>query len=172
MSEKAVVMHGTTVKCQFSVAPQTDVLQVLSQTKPYTYANDKEGKDKLIATTMDIGQTLKKNTFGNCKKQPNGSSYNPCQAVITQWDDFYDKVTLLNNGKVLLENSTGTSPMGAKGCISITKHGQKATPSNQNTRTKDEDKSNAINPLASTAKQKQENEQPATSEQLSNIEVE
>ena len=43
MRGKHIVVHGATVQCKFSVAPQTDILQVLSQTKPYTYANDKEG---------------------------------------------------------------------------------------------------------------------------------
>ena len=166
MSDKHIVVHGATVQCKFSVAPQTDILQVLSQTKPYTYANDKESAEKLVASTMEIGQTLQKNTFGNCKKQPNGSSYNPCQAVIAEWKGFYDKITLANKGNVLLEDSKATCPIGGPDCISITKHGQKAQPSNQNTRKKDEDKSNAINPMANTAAQKQENEQE------SNIEVE
>jgi hypothetical protein len=34
-----------------------------------------------------------------------GSSYKPCQAVITEWKGFYDKVTLSNQGKILLEDS-------------------------------------------------------------------
>ncbi|WP_445711919.1 DUF4280 domain-containing protein [Flavobacterium sp.] len=166
MSEKHIIVHGATVQCKFSVAPETDVLQVLSQTKPFQYANDPEGSEKLVASTMDIGQTLQKNTFGNCKKQPNGSSYNPCQAVITEWKGFYDKVTLANKGKVLLEDSKATCPIGGPNCISITKHGQKAKPSQQNNRKKDEDTSNAINPMANVAQQKQE------SEQESNVEVE
>ena len=157
MSDKAIIVHGATVKCKFSVAPQTDTLKVLSQSKHY--ANDKEGEQKLIATTKEIGQTLEKNTFGNCKMQPNGTSYNPCQAVVTKWDDFYEKVTLSNKGKILLENSKATCPIGGAGCITITKHGQKAKPSKQDNRNKDEDKSDAINPLADTAKFKQETEQ-------------
>ena len=157
MSDKAVVVDGATTKCQFSVAPQTDILKVLSQSKDY--ANDKQGEKKLIATTKEIGQTLEKNTFGNCKMQPTGNSYLPCKAVITQWTDFYEKVTLSNKGKILLEDSKATCPIGGAGCITITKHGQKAEPSKQNVRSKNTDKSDAINPLANTENFKQEIEQ-------------
>lgn len=157
MSDKAIVVHGATVKCQFSVAPQTDTLKVLSHSKEY--ANDKDGEKKLIATTKEIGQTLEKNTFGNCKMQPNGTSYNPCQAVINEWQEPYDKVTLSNKGKILLEDSKATCPIGGEGCITITKHGQKAEPSKQHVRSKDENKSDAINPLADTENFKQEMEQ-------------
>ena len=86
----------------------------------------KSQKEKLIATDKDIGQTLEKNTFGKCKKQPNGSGdYLPCQAVITKWSGFYDKITLSNKGKILLEDSKATCPMGAPDCIEVAKHGQK-----------------------------------------------
>ena len=159
MSDKAVVVDGATTKCQFSVAPQTDILKVLSQIKPFHYSNDKKGEKKLTATNKDIGQTLEKNTFGNCKMQPNGTSYNPCQVVITEWIDFYENVTLSNKGKVLLEDSKATCPFGGAGCITITKHGQKAEPSKQNVRTKNTNKSDAINPLANTENFKQEIEQ-------------
>lgn len=90
MSEKHIVVQGAKCKCKFSVEPKTDKLQVKTQTKHY--ANDKDGKDKLIATDKDIGQTLEKNTFGKCKMQPNGSGdYLPCQASITKWSGFYKK---------------------------------------------------------------------------------
>ena len=123
MASKHQVVQGATVKCKFSVAPQTDTLKVLTQNKHY--ANDKETSDKLIASDKDIGQTLEKNTFGNCKMQPAGTSYLPCQAVITKWSGVYEKVTLSNKGKILLEDSKATCPIGGPDCIEITKHGQK-----------------------------------------------
>jgi hypothetical protein len=52
---------------------------------------------KLMATHVDIGPTFEKNTFGSCKKMNN----NPCQAVVTQWSGYYEKITLQdNNGKL------------------------------------------------------------------------
>jgi hypothetical protein len=154
MSEKAIVVHGAVVKCKYSVAPKTDKLKVLSHKKHF--ANDNDASSKLIATDKEIGQTLEKNTFGNCKMQPNGSSYNPCQAVITKWDDFYEKVTLSNKGKILLENSKATCPIGGASCITIVKHGQKASGSKQQTRQKDEKVSHAINPLSVSVEMEQE----------------
>jgi hypothetical protein len=145
MSEKHIVVDSAIVKCKFSVEPKLDKLKVKSQTKHY--ANDKDGSKKLIATDKDIGQTLEKNTFGKCKKQPAGNDYLPCQAVITKWSGFYEKMTLSNKGKILLEDSKGTCPMGGPDCIEITKHGQKAEPSEQNFMNTNPDVHNLINPM-------------------------
>ena len=149
MSEKHIVVQGATVKCKFSVTPKTDILKVKTQSKHY--ANDKEGSEKLIATTKDIGQTLEANTFGKCKKQPMGSDYKPCQAVITEWKDFYEKVTLSNQGKILLEDSKATCPIGGPDCIEITKHGQKAAVSKQNVKKANPVIHSQLNPLVNMA---------------------
>ncbi|EJL66532.1 DUF4280 domain-containing protein [Flavobacterium sp. CF136] len=123
MAEKHFVVQGATCQCKFSVEPKTDKLKVKTQSKHY--GNDKDGKDKLIATDKEIGQTLEKNTFGKCKMQPNGSGdYLPCQATITKWSGFYEKTTLSNQGKILLEDSKGTCPIGGPDCITIKNHGQ------------------------------------------------
>lgn len=146
MSEKHIVVQGATCKCKFSVEPKLDKLKVKTQTKHY--ANDKDGKDKLIATDKEIGQTLEKNTFGKCKMQPNGSGdYLPCQATITKWSGFYEKTTLSNQGKLLLEDSKGTCPIGGPDCIEIDKHGQVTEPSEQNFKNSNPDVQNQINPL-------------------------
>ncbi|PDS23029.1 DUF4280 domain-containing protein [Flavobacterium branchiophilum] len=146
MSEKHIVVQGATVKCKFSVEPKTDILKVKTQTKHY--ANDKEGSEKLIATTKDIGQTLEANTFGKCKMQPLPfGQYKPCQAVITEWKDFYEKVTLSNQGKILLEDSKATCPIGGPDCIEITKHGQKAEVSKQNVKKANPVIHSQLNPL-------------------------
>ncbi|KUJ61753.1 hypothetical protein AR687_11075 [Flavobacteriaceae bacterium CRH] len=146
MSEKHIVVQGATCKCKFSVEPKMDKLKVKTQTKHY--ANDKDGKDKLIATDKEIGQTLEKNTFGKCKMQPNGSGdYLPCQATITKWSGFYEKTTLSNQGKLLLEDSKATCPIGGPDCIEIDKHGQVTEPSQQNFKNSNPDVQNQINPL-------------------------
>lgn len=154
MSEKHIVVQGATVKCKFSETPMVDKLKVKSQSKHY--ANDKDAAKKLIATDKEIGQTLEKNTFGNCKMQPTNSGYLPCQAVITKWSGFYDKVTLSNKGKILLENSKATCPIGGPDCITIDKHGQKAEPGKQNAEKAKPQVNNQLNPLVKTAKFKAE----------------
>ncbi len=145
MSEKHIVVQGATVKCKFSVEPKLDKLKVKSQSKHY--ANDKDAEKKLIATDKEIGQTLEKNTFGKCKLQPTNTDYLPCQAVITKWSGFYDKVTLSNKGKILLEDSKATCPIGGPGCITIDKHGQKAEASKQNLKNASPEVQNQINPM-------------------------
>jgi hypothetical protein len=135
MAEKHFVVQGATCECKFSETPKTDVLKVKTHSKHY--ANDKDASKKLIATTKEIGQTLEANTFGNCKMQPTGSSYKPCQAVITQWSSFYEKVTLSNKGNILLEDSKATCPIGGPDCITIKDHGQKAEASSQNVKNAD-----------------------------------
>ncbi len=150
MSEKHVLVQGATVKCKFSVEPKLDKLKVKTHSKHY--ANDKDAEKKLIATDKEIGQTLEKNTFGKCKMQPNGSGdYLPCQATITKWSGFYDKVTLSNKGKILLESSKATCPVGGPDCITVDKHGQKAEPGKQNAKEAKSQVNNQINPLVDMA---------------------
>lgn len=146
MSEKHVVVQGATVKCKFSVEPKLDKLKVKSHSKHYV--NEKDPSKKLIATDKEIGQTLEKNTFGKCKMQPNGSGdYLPCQAVITKWSGFYDKVTLSNKGKILLEDSKATCPIGGPDCITVDKHGQKAEASKQSFKNSSPEVQKQINPM-------------------------
>ncbi len=130
MAEKHVVVQGAVCQCKFSVEPKTDKLKVKTQSK--NYANDKDGNEKLIASDKDIGQTMEKNTFGKCKKQPTGSDYLPCQINITKWSGFYEKIILINQGKALLEDSKATCPMGAPDCITIKDHGQTSEVTNKN----------------------------------------
>ncbi|WP_427873659.1 DUF4280 domain-containing protein [Flavobacterium sp. MMS24-S5] len=150
MSQKHIVVNGATLKCKFSVEPKLDKLKVKTQSKHY--ANDKDGSAKLIATDKEIGQTLEKNTFGKCKKQPNGNGdYLPCQTTITKWSGFYEKITLSNNGKALLEDSKATCPVGGTDCIEVKNHGQIAEPSEQNFINANPDVHNLINPMFNMA---------------------
>jgi hypothetical protein len=163
MSAKHIVVQGATVKCLYSVEPNTDKLKVLSQSE--LYANDKQGSDKLIATTKEIGQTCEKNTFGKCKLQPNGSGdFLPCQCVIQEWIEYYKNLTLSNNGKALTEDSKATCPIGGSGCISIEKHGQKAEGSKQQSRKSDDTAITAVNPVADNKKIKEDDEQQSGNE--------
>ncbi|TDW50121.1 uncharacterized protein DUF4280 [Flavobacterium sp. 270] len=145
MSEKHYVVQGAVCQCSLSVAPETDKIVVKTQGKHF--GNEKETSKKLLATTKEIGQTLEKNTFGKCKKQPTGNDFKPCQAVITKWTGFYEKVTLSNQGKILLEDSKATCPLGAPDCIKIIDHGQIAEPSEQNFKTINPMLHNMINPM-------------------------
>ena len=131
MAEKHFVVQGAICQCKFSVEPKTDKLKVKTHSKHY--ANDEDAEKKLIATDKEIGQTLEKNTFGKCKKQPNGSGdYLPCQAVITKWSGFYENTHLSNKGKILLEDSKATCPIGGPDCITIKDHAQTSEVTKQN----------------------------------------
>ena len=132
MSEKHLVCHGAACQCKFGTTP--DKLAVKTQSK--RYINEKDGSKKLMATHVDIGPTFEKNTFGSCKKMNN----NPCQAVVTQWSGYYEKIRLQdNNGKALLEDSKATCPVGGPDCITITNHGQTAEASAQNVKNADKE---------------------------------
>jgi hypothetical protein len=143
MSSKYMVVQGALCECEFGDFP--DKLMVMSQNK--IYANDSNASKKLIASTMEIGgSTFEKNTFGQCKMQPTGSSFKPCQIVITQWDGAYENVELVNGGQILLEDSKATCPMGGSPCISVLLHGQtdeQSISSNEN------EVAEQINPLVS-----------------------
>jgi Domain of unknown function (DUF4280) len=146
MAEKHLVCDGAKCQCKFSESPQTDVLKVKSQKK--TFLNEKAASKKLLATTMEIGQTLEKNTFGKCTLQPTNSGNLPCQAVITQWSGFYDKITLEENkGNPLLEDSKATCPIGGPDCISISNHGQQGEGNKQQAKKGDNVAQNQANPV-------------------------
>ncbi|RZJ70726.1 DUF4280 domain-containing protein [Flavobacterium sp.] len=139
MSEKHLVCHGALCKCNFGTLP--DKLSVNTHQKEYI--NDSKGAQKRIATDKDIAKTFEKNTFGTCAKLNNA----PCQVIVTEWKGFYEKTTLNNGGKPLLEDSTATCPIGAPGCISIVFHGQVAQVSNANVDNAKPETMTALNPL-------------------------
>ena len=124
MAEKHLVVQGAICLCNFGTAP--DKLKVLSHTKEY--ANDKDSAKKLIGSTKEIGSTFEKNTFGSCSKQNN----KPCTAIVTEWKGFYENTILTNGGKILLEDSKATCPVGGADCIKVVDHGQIAEVSQQN----------------------------------------
>jgi len=148
MSEKHLVCHGAMCQCNFGTAP--DKLVVKSHTKEYI--NDSDGSEKLIATDKDIAQTFEKNTFGSCSKQNN----NPCKAQVAEWKNFYEKTTLEHGGKILLEDSKATCPVGGPDCIKIIFHGQVAEISNANMENTKDETMEALNPLVSADEMKED----------------
>ncbi|MRX64883.1 DUF4280 domain-containing protein [Maribacter luteus] len=138
MSQKHLVCHGALCKCQFGTAP--DKLMVLTQNK--IYINDEKSSEKLVATTMELGPTFEKKTFGTCSM-----TNSACVPNITMWDGFYEKVTLPNKGNPLLEDSKGTCAIGGAPCVEILFHGQIATPNEMNADNTEEELISLINPL-------------------------
>jgi hypothetical protein len=131
MAGKHLVCEGAICKCRFGTVP--DKLKVLSQSKEYI--NDAKGTKKLTASTKDINKTFEKNTFGSCAQQNN----NPCQALVTEWKGFYNKITLTHKGKALTEDSKATCPVGGPDCIEILFHGQTAVITQHNKDKADDD---------------------------------
>ncbi|MGV0924696.1 DUF4280 domain-containing protein [Empedobacter tilapiae] len=125
MSSKHLVCQGAICKCNFGILP--DTLKVKTQSRHYI--NDKDATTKLTATHQDLGKTFENNSFGSCSKLKN----KPCQVIVTEWSGYYEKIRIEdNNGKVLLEDSKATCPIGGKDCITIINHGQIVELSPQN----------------------------------------
>lgn len=142
MSEKHIVVQGAVCRCQFGSAP--DKLKVLSHEKEY--ANDKDGSQKLIVTTKEIGTaTFEKNTFGSCTKK--GNPPPPCTPNITEWKGFYKDVVLNNNGQIIVETSKAVCAIAGSPCISIVKHGQITEPGKQNFKNANKEVHSQVNPL-------------------------
>jgi len=119
VKKKHLVVQGAMCMCNFGTTP--DKLVVLTNKKEY--ANDPDGKNKLIASDLDIGNTFEKGTFGSCAKQ-NGRA---CKSVVISWSGFYEKTTLYTGGKILIESSKAACPLGGTDCIRIITHGQQAS---------------------------------------------
>lgn len=122
MAKKHFVVQGAICQCKLSENPITDILLV--KTQSIHFANDSEGKKKLIATNKEIGQSMQKNTYGSCTKQMAGGKSLPCVVDITEWGGVNEKVTYSNKGKALLEDSKATCSKGLPNCIIIINHGQ------------------------------------------------
>jgi Domain of unknown function (DUF4280) len=142
MSEKHVVVQGATCKCQFGST--TDKLKVSSHQKEY--ANDEEGTQKLIVTTKELGATFYSNSFGVCTKM--GGTPPPCKPMVTEWTNFYEKLTLSNGGQIVLEDSKASCAIAGMPCIEIINHGQVAEPRAQNFENEDKDVQNQIMPVS------------------------
>ncbi|QXP52958.1 DUF4280 domain-containing protein [Cellulophaga sp. HaHa_2_1] len=127
-SEKFLVCTGAMCQCKQGFAP--DSLNVLSQSK--YYINDQGGSTKLIGNTMDLGLPFKAGTFGMCKLQPNGSSYNPCVPSIIGWDGAYEKAVLGNGGQILTEESKGICAIAGSPVIEFITNGQMGAPQASN----------------------------------------
>lgn len=138
MAENKIVVDGATCKCQFGNAP--DNLKVISHQKEY--ANN----GKLIVTTKEIGNaTLEKNCFGTCPKL--GSPSPPCKPVITEWQGYYEEVTLCNGGQIIIDSSKAVCAIAGSPCIEIINPGQIEEPCSQNFENANEDVQGQLNPL-------------------------
>ena len=137
MAEKHLVVQGAICMCNFGAVP--DNLKVLTHRKEYV--NDEKGAKKLIVSTMDIGPTFERNTFGVCTK-----IRATCAASVLEWKGFYKDIVLSNGGQVLLEDSVGSCPIGGSGCIRIVHHGQITEMGKQNFKQANPDTQNLLNP--------------------------
>ena len=124
MSDAVVACQGALCKCKFGLTP--DQFKIVSKHK--TYVNETSGRQKMVGSTMDIGQPFMAKTFGQCKLQPTTGGFLPCIPAVTQWQVAYNKVTLSNMGKVLTENSKAVCAIAGVPCIEFTFHGQVAIP--------------------------------------------
>ncbi|WP_064967132.1 DUF4280 domain-containing protein [Tenacibaculum ovolyticum] len=148
-----LVCHGAECECQQGTMP--DKLTVTTQSK--RYINDPENSEKLMATDKEIGQPFEAKTFGQCKLQPTPGGYKPCQPVITEWADFYDKVKIEDNGGFpLLEGSKATCAIAGAPCVSITFHGQTGEPSESSFEEADEDVISQVNPVVNPTELKEQ----------------
>lgn len=148
MSEKHLVCQGAVCQCKFGTTP--DKLKVKSH-RDY-FVNDKNGDEKPIGSTKELGQTFEANSFGSCKKMNN----NACKPNVTEWKGFYDKATLQNGGKILLETSKAVCAVAGSPCIDIVFHGQTAAVSSANAEKADEDVQSSLNPLVNVKKMEEE----------------
>ncbi len=154
MSQKYILIQGAMCKCEFGDFP--DKLKVLSHKK--YFANDPDGSEKLIATTMEIGSsTFEKNTFGQCKLQPTGSSFKPCQILVTKWNDPYENLQLGSGGKVILEDSKAICPISGSPCISVIAHGQTVEGSSSSSKEANSDVQQQLNPMVNLEEMNAEN---------------
>lgn len=139
MADKHFVVQGATCQCNFGGSP--DKLKISANDRDYI--NDGDGSAKPIASNKDIGQPLEAKTFGTCS-----ITRSSCSPAITQWQGFYEKVTLTNGGKILTESSKAICSVSGSPCISITFHGQSAAVNSTHFDNVEVETLTALNPMA------------------------
>ncbi|RYZ45517.1 MAG: DUF4280 domain-containing protein, partial [Sphingobacteriales bacterium] len=139
MAEQHFVVQGALCNCQFGASP--DKLKVSGTDREYI--NDIDGAQKLIGSSVDLGQPFEAKTFGSCSV-----TRSTCSPAVTQWQDFYKNVTLTNGGKILTEKSKAICSVGGAPCISFTTHGQTAEVTQQQVNKVTAGAMSALNPLA------------------------
>ncbi|OEK09804.1 hypothetical protein A8C32_09845 [Flavivirga aquatica] len=120
------ICQGAECMCDKSVEQAPNgVFEVKTQSS--IYVNDKDGADKLIASTKDLSLPFvtKSKTFGSCKMQPTMTSYLPCIPNIVQWEKSYESIKLPNQGTALIQESEGICSFGGK--VTFVTHGQTQT---------------------------------------------
>jgi muramidase (phage lysozyme) len=140
---KFYVVHGATCVCdQAEVPTKTAKIQVTSHKQ--LVINDEDGK---FAVTED-DKTLDPPamTFGKCKLKPSNSGNLPCAPVLNgKWEKTYEKNTV--KGKTLVtEISTLHCSEKSGGTITIKKHGQKNSVTQQHADNTDPVEQILINP--------------------------
>jgi hypothetical protein len=147
MAEKHFVVQGAQCSCQFGASP--DQLEVAANDREYI--NDGDGSSKPIASTKDIGQPFSSKTFGKCS-----ITRSSCSPAVTQWQGFYQQVTLTNGGKILTEESKAVCSVSGSPCISINFHGQTAAVSSAHFNNVEVETMALLNPAAPKPGNKQE----------------
>ncbi|MBC9914173.1 DUF4280 domain-containing protein [Chitinophaga varians] len=150
MADKHFVVQGATCRCKFGSA--VDKLKVTGNEKDYI--NDNDGNSKPIASTKDLGKPFEAGTFGNCS-----ITKGACSPGVTAWQDFYQKVTLTNGGKILTESSTAACATGGPGSITIEHHGQQAAVSQAHFDKVEVESLSVLNPMAPKPDTKKEKPQ-------------
>lgn len=148
-----MICAGAQCQCKFGKSPAK--FKVLTQKKHYI--NDPQGSQKLLATHKELGQPFEPGFFGSCSKMNNRA----CQVSVTEWTDYYDKVTIETGGHPLLDSSKATCPTGAKDCITVIWHGQTASPSPVQAQQANSNTTAQMNPLVNS-KQLNVKQQSAT----------
>lgn len=77
--------------------------------------------------------------------------------MVTKWSGFYEETILSNGGKILLEDSKATCPVGGSDCIEIIQHGQKAEASKQNFDNADKNVQSQLNPMSESLDESADN---------------
>lgn len=80
----------------------------------------------------------------------------PCKIMVTEWQNFYDKVQLSNGGFIIVEDSKAVCAVAGTPCIEIIDHGQRAEAGSQNFKNADKDVQQQINPLVDAEEMRKE----------------
>ena len=111
---KEFIVEGAICQCKFGTTP--GMLKIIDQ--QFAHINGQ----KLIATTMNLGNVFQPPGFTKCNINPIFPK--PCVPAVTQWSGAFEKLKIRKAGAILTNESKGTCAMGCPDCIEFIQTGQ------------------------------------------------
>jgi len=138
---KEFLVQGAMGMCKFGASPGR--LKITDNT--FFKANG----NKLVGTSLTLGNVFDPPGFGVCKATP--MSPKPCMPAVVQWSGFFQGLKMMTGAHPLTDKSKATCSTGAPECIEFTMTGQLPVPGAKNMKEATAEHQTELDPMGDSA---------------------